>query len=118
MPELSLLWKAFGPNMDTLITILAVPVILFAVVWGFGSDIKAGWNWVRAKAKGKLPASIAVQSETPFETLLDAVDQLAHDQSLTHDKRFEFAAEALNLAKRVSDDEPIVLGPTEIVPHA
>lgn len=118
MPELSLLWKLLGPNMDTLITILVIPALGFALWRAVGGDwVKNLFSGLVAKAKQIKPGAVATSDEPAFETLLDAVDRLAHDETLDHDKRFEFAAEALNLAKRASGDAPVVVEPTEVVPN-
>lgn len=114
--SISNFWELSGLNMQTILTtILAIAAGGFGL-WRF---FEGGWAWnwlsgLAAKAKNIRTGTVAASDEPAFETLLDAVDRLAHDESLDHDKRFEFAAEALNLAKRASGDVPPVQ-PTEIV---
>lgn len=87
---ISNLWEAYGPNMDTILQILAIPVMCVGL-WIFGGDkIKPMWQWFKSFGKG------ATSSEAAFEKLMDAVDQLAHD------KNFVAAADALKIAERVA----------------
>lgn len=94
---ISNLWQAYGPNMDTLITILIVIAMPF-LLWRAGGDLV--WNrlsGLAAKAKLKLPGAKVVAPDNAFETLMVAVDQLGHDKS------FDLATDALKLAQRASD---------------
>lgn len=84
------LWQAYGPNMDTLITILAIPVMCIGLWIAGGDKIKPALQWLKSFG------SRAASSEAAFEKLMDAVDQLAHD------KNFVAAADALKIAERVA----------------
>lgn len=106
-----------GMTMNTLITILAIPALGFGLWRAFGGDwVKNLFSNLVAKAKQIKPGAKSTANEPAFETLLDAVDELCHDETLSHDKRFELAAEALKLAQRASDvTAPVV--PAEIIPN-
>jgi len=107
---ISNLWEAYGPNMDTLITILIVIAMPF-LLWRAGGDLVwSRLSSVAAKAKFKLPGVKTATPDDAFETLMVAVDQLGHD------KDFDLAGDALKLAQRKSEVTAPVQ-PAEIVPN-